>query len=257
MYIIEINNLNFDYSGKLLFSNLDLKIEKNTFNCLIGNNGCGKTTLLKIMLGLIDSDNVTIDNIKLTKKNKFEIRKKIGCVFENPENNLICETVIEELSFPLNNLNLSKEEIDIRIKNITKMFDFKNIDRPINKLTLDEKQTVALMSALIINPKILVLDEAFTYISKSCSKKILNILKKINITIISVTHDVEELLLSDNIIILKEGKIIINDKKEKVFESDLLDNYPFIIDLSNKLKYYELVDKISYSYKELVNEVWK
>ena len=137
------------------------------------------------------------------------------------------------------------------------MFDFKNIDRPINKLTLDEKQTVALMSALIINPKILVLDEAFTYISKSCSKKILNILKKINITIISVTHDVEELLLSDNIIILKEGKIIINDKKEKVFESDLLDNYPFIIDLSNKLKYYELVDKISYSYKELVNEVWK
>ena len=257
MYIIEINNLNFDYSGKLLFSNLDLKIEKNTFNCLIGNNGCGKTTLLKIMLGLIDSDNVTIDNIKLTKQNKFEIRKKIGCVFENPENNLICETVIEELSFPLNNLNLSKEEIDIRIKNITKMFDFKNIDRPINKLTLDEKQTVALMSALIINPKILVLDEAFTYISKCCSKKILNILKKINITIISVTHDVEELLLSDNIIILKEGKIIINDKKEKVFESDLLDNYPFIIDLSNKLKYYELVDKISYSYKELVNEVWK
>ena len=108
MYIIEINNLNFDYSGKILFSNLDLKIEKNTFNCLIGNNGCGKTTLLKIMLGLIDSDNVTIDNIKLTKKNKFEIRKKIGCVFENPENNLICETVIEELSFPLNNLNLSK-----------------------------------------------------------------------------------------------------------------------------------------------------
>ena len=257
MYIIEINNLNFDYSGKILFSNLDLKIEKNTFNCLIGNNGCGKTTLLKIMLGLIDSDNVTIDNIKLTKQNKFEIRKKIGCVFENPENNLICETVIEELSFPLNNLNLSKEEIDIRIKNITKMFDFKNIDRPINKLTLDEKQTVALMSALIINPKILVLDKAFTYISKSCSKKILNILKKINITIISVTHDVEELLLSDNIIILKEGKIIINDKKEKVFESDLLDNYPFIIDLSNKLKYYELVDKISYSYKELVNEVWK
>ena len=152
---------------------------------------------------------------------------------------------------------MSKEEIDIRIKNITKMFDFKNIDRPINKLTLDEKQTVALMSALIINPKILVLDEAFTYISKSCSKKILNILKKINITIISVTHDAEELLLSDNIIILKEGKIIINDKKEKVFESDLLDNYPFIIDLSNKLKYYELVDKISYSYKELVNEVWK
>lgn len=256
MNIIDIKDLNFSYENKILFSNLNLKIKENTWNSLIGDNGSGKTTLLKIILGLIDANNIKIDNINLNKENLFEIRKRIGCVFEVPDNNLICETPLEELSFPLNNLNINDTEINIRINNITKLFNFNKLDKPINELSLDEKQVVAIMSALIINPKILILDEAFTFLSKNITNKILNILKKLNITIISVTHDMEELLYCDNIIILKENKAIY-ETKEEVFEKDLLKDYPFIVELSHKLKYYELVDKVSYSYKELVNDVWK
>lgn len=257
MSIIKINNLNFNYDNKILFNNLNLEIKENTWNSLIGNNGSGKTTLLKLILGLIESKGITIDNIELNTENKYEIRKKIGCVFEIPDNNLICETVKEELSFPLNNIGLNEQEVETRIDNITKLFNFKKKESDINSLNLDEKQTLSVMSALITNPKIIILDEAFTYMSKSQSIKILNILKNLNITVISVTHDVEELLYSDNIIIIKDGKIIANEKKETIFEKQLLNDYPFIVDLSLKLKYYELVDNISYTYKDLVNEIWK
>lgn len=257
MSIIKISNLNFNYDNKILFNNLNLEIKENTWNSLIGNNGSGKTTLLKLILGLIESKGITIDNIELNTENKYEIRKKIGCVFEIPDNNLICETVKEELSFPLNNIGLNEQEVETRIDNITKLFNFKKKESDINSLNLDEKQTLSVMSALITNPKIIILDEAFTYMSKSQSIKILNILKNLNITVISVTHDVEELLYSDNIIIIKDGKIIANEKKETIFEKQLLNDYPFVVDLSLKLKYYELVDNISYTYKDLVNEIWK
>ena len=176
MSIIKISNLNFNYDNKILFNNLNLEIKENTWNSLIGNNGSGKTTLLKLILGLIESKGITIENIELTTENTYEIRKKIGCVFEIPDNNLICETVKEELSFPLNNIGLNEQEVETRIDNIIKLFNFKKKESDINSLNLDEKQTLSVMSALITNPKIIILDEAFTYMSKSQSIKILNIL---------------------------------------------------------------------------------
>lgn len=258
MYAVKIDNLNFNFGNKVLFKNLNLKIKTNTWNTILGNNGAGKTTLLKIIVGLIESNNIFIDNIKLNKSNKLDIRKKIGCVFENVENNLVCDTVLEELSFPLENLGLSQEEIELRIDNIINLFDFlPGKNQSIDSLTIDEKQVLAIMVSLIYNPKILILDEAFSYVNKLKKIQVMNILKKLNITIINVTHDAEELLYSDNIIVLKDGNVFMNDTIDNVFKDDKIDNLPFIVELSKKLKYYELVDDISYSYKELVEKIWK
>lgn len=258
MDIIKIENLNFSFGNKVFFHNLNLNIKANTWTSIVGDNGSGKTTLLKIILGLIESDCVTIDNLKLNKKNKYEIRKKMGCVFENPNNNLICETVLEELSFPLENMGLSDNEISVRIDNIINLFHFlPDKKREVSELSIDDKQTLALMTSLISSPKILIMDEAFTYVNKATKVKLLNILKNLDITIISVTHDMEETLFADNIVSLENGKVMIHASKEEFFKDKRLDHFPFIIELSSKLKYYDVVDDIAYSYKELVEKIWK
>lgn len=258
MDVIKIENLNLNFGSKVIYNNLNLEIKEKTWNSLLGSNGSGKTTLLKVILGLIKSDSVYIDGVKLDDNSKYEIRKKMGCVFENPNYNLMCETVEEELANPLENLNVEEKEINIRIDNIIRLFKFsKEKKTSIKDLTIDEKQILSIMVSLITSPKILILDEAFTFMNKSEKKRILKILKKLDITIISVTHDVEELLFSDNLIILEEGKIKTNDKKENIFEKEILDDFPFIVELSKKLQYYDLVNDISYSYKELVDKIWE
>lgn len=254
MNIIEIKNLNFSYKDKKIFDNFNLKIKKNTWNSIIGANGSGKTTLIKIITGLIESDSIYIDGVNLNNDTKYELRKKIACIFENVENGLFCETVLEELMFVLDNFSIDNKEI--RINNILNLFNFENINSLISDLSLDEKQTLAIMSGLIIGPKILILDEALTYLNKKSKIKILNILKKLDITVISITHDVEELLYADNIIVLSDGKVEIMGTLEELFNKDELSDYPFIVNLSKKLKYYDLVNDISYTYKELVDKIW-
>lgn len=257
MDIIELKNLNFKYKDKIIFENFNLNIEQGTWTSIIGSNGSGKSTLVKLLSGLIKTDNIWIDGMKISN-NIYEIRKVMSIVFDDPNTNLICETVREELSFPLENIGINDDK---RIDEIVKLFNITNIlDNSINELNNSEKQLVALASALIIQPKILILDEAFVYL-ENIKLNIFDILKSLNITIINITHNIEETLAGDNIIILNNGKILINDKKEIVYtkeemfkEANL--NLPFIVDLSNKLKYYGLINKTYYNMEAMVNDLW-
>ncbi|MEG1647858.1 MAG: ATP-binding cassette domain-containing protein, partial [Bacilli bacterium] len=115
MDIIKITDLDFKYNDKVIFDKLNLTIEEHKWYTLIGNNGSGKSTLVKLMLGLIPTNNIIIDNLLLSK-NIFETRKKIGVVFEIPDNNLVCETVKEELAFSLENIGTDVSKIDEQIK---------------------------------------------------------------------------------------------------------------------------------------------
>ncbi|MEG2028602.1 MAG: ATP-binding cassette domain-containing protein [Bacilli bacterium] len=262
MDIIKITDLDFKYNDKVIFDKLNLTIEEHKWYTLIGNNGSGKSTLVKLMLGLIPTNNIIIDNLLLSK-NIFETRKKIGVVFEIPDNNLVCETVKEELAFSLENIGTDVSKIDEQIKYITQKINIKNlIGKTINELNNLEKQKVALASSLMTNPKILILDEAFTYLDNQEKDSMLSILKNLNITIINITHDIEESLYGDNIIILNDGKIIRNNKKELIYQEEKLlnsigINLPFIVELSNKLHYYGMLDKTVFSIKEMVNIIWK
>lgn len=260
MDIIKINNLNFKYENKEIFKNLNLSIEECLWYTIIGNNGSGKSTLVKILSGLIKSRDIYIDGLEVNSQNLFDIRKKMSVVFENPNTNLICQTVREELSFPLENIGFNN--VEKQVKKISKLFSIEELlDNKISDLSNSEKQIIAIAAALIIEPKVLILDEAFTYLTSE-KTNIFNILKKEKITIINITHDVEETLFGDNIIIIKDGEILINEKKELVYEKESLfksahQQVPFIVDLSNKLKYYGLIDKIYYDMKEMIGDLWK
>jgi energy-coupling factor transport system ATP-binding protein len=266
--IIEIKNLRYSYGTNAVFNGLNLDIYKGEWVSIVGPNGSGKTTLIKLILGILKGKNyIHIDDLELNIKTLMETRRKIGVVFQNPDNQFIGDTVKEDIAFSLENIGLDKDEINHRIDEIASFLRIEDIlDKEPHLLSGGEKQKVALASALVINPKILILDEAFSMIDPYYKKDILNILKKIHrlksLTIIMITHDLEDTLFSNRLIIMDKGNIVIDGKpldvfkEEKIIE-DLELDLPFIVDLSLKLKFYNLVDKIYLSTNELVNHLWK
>ena len=245
MNILEIKQLNFAYNENKILSDIYLSLPQGTWNTIIGLSGTGKSTLLKIILGLIETnDLITIDNILLNKENLVEIRKKIGVVFENPEFSFVTETVKDDLAFTLENMQYSPKEIKQRIKEVSELLQItKLLNKNPHILSGGEKQLVALAIAIIHKPKILILDEAFTMIDSSQRKNILKCIKNIQqeeqITILQVTHDMEECLFSDYLYVLNNGNFVLQGLKEEVFkeESTLTKiglELPFLISLSKK-----------------------
>lgn len=268
MDIIDIKNLNFKYSEKTVFYNFNLKLKKGSFTNIIGLNGSGKSTLIRIILGLIKYDGeIKVDNLELNDDNIKEIRKKIGVVFENSDNQFVAETVMDDIAFSLENLQLKSNHIKRKVREIANYIGITNLlDREPNTLSGGEKQLVALAAALVHEPKILILDEALTMVDIKFRKKIYSILedshKNKQMTIINITHDMEELLYGEDIVLIDNGNIILKGPKdevlleEKVFNSLNLE-LPFMVDLSIKLKYYGLVDKLIFDMDEMVDEIWK
>lgn len=268
MNIISLKNVNLKYGDKQLFDNFNLDIKYGDFITIIGENGSGKSSLVKIILGLIDIDGeVVIDDIKMNSENKKDIISRIGFVFENPDNQFLTSTVREELAFPLENLNTKKEVIEDKISKISSFMKIDDLlDREPHTLSGGEKQLVSLATALITEPKILIIDEALSMVDSYDRDRIYKILKKINennkMTIINVTHDVDEVLYGKKIVLLSKGNIIDYASTKKILSdekkfNDLKLDIPFIVDLSNKLKYYELVDEMYLNMKDLVNDLWK
>lgn len=266
--MIVIKNLYFKYDDNVIFDKFSLSIPHKRFTTILGNNGSGKSTLVKILCGLLDfSGCIFVNNFKLSKKNLIYIRRNIGVVFENPDNCLISETVLEDLAFPLENLNLSRDYIYSKVVEIS---NYLGISHLLNKCSRDlsggEKQLVSLGCALVTGPKILILDEALSMLDLKSKKRILSILKRIKkdfgVTILNVTHDIEESVYGDDILLIDNGNIILHDEKCKVYKCEKeLRKYgfdlPFMVDLSNRLSYYDLVDNFVFDMNKMVDILWK
>lgn len=265
--IITIKDLTFQYNTKEIFNKLNLNIAQGKITSIIGPNGSGKSTIIKILLGFLPYEgNILIDDLELKKENIFEIRKNIGIVFENPDNQFIAETVMDDIAFTLENMNYDRNIIKYKITEITKYIGiFDILEKNPHSLSGGQKQLVSLASALVHEPKILIFDESFSMIDpylKEQFQKILLDLKNKGMTIIVITHDMEETIISDNIILLNEGQIIFNENKEKLYEQEeLLQKYgftlPFMVDLSNKLKFYGLINETIYDMEEMVDTLWQ
>lgn len=262
--IIVIDNLNFKYNEQPLFKNFNLTINEYEWISIIGPNGSGKSTLAKILVGLLKHDgHITINSLVLTKETIKDIRKQIGIVFENPDNQFVSEKVTDEIVFKLENLGKSKSYIKKQLDYITSLLNIKDLlELTPHELNNSQKQIVSLASALIDEPKILILDETLNKIKKEDKDKIYKILKSLDITIINITHDMEETIYSDKILVLNDGNIEIFDDKLKVLEQEKLFNklgleLPFMVSLSLKLKYYNLVDNIIFDMEEMVDKLWK
>lgn len=266
--IISLKNINFYYKDKEIFKDFNLEIEKGSFTTIIGTNGSGKSTLVRIILGLLVCEGeIVINNNILNNENLKNIISKIGVVFENPDDQFVAETVMDDIAFSLENMNIEAKEIKSRINKISKLIGINDIlEREPHSLSGGEKQLVALASALVTDPDILILDEAFTMIDTIDREKIYKILEKLNkiskITIINITHDMDEILYGKNLVVIDKGNIVLNGPKEYVFLEEKTFNklglkLPFMVELTTKLEYYGLIDHLVFDMEELVDLLWK
>jgi energy-coupling factor transport system ATP-binding protein len=265
--IIDLKNLMFSYKNKVIFENFDLEIKPGEWVSIVGPNGSGKSTLLKLIVGLIQGSGIIQINGKLMNgENVMSIRRNVGVVFSNPDNTFVAETVADELAFPLENLELSAEEIKEKINSISKKLKLtKLLEENPHKLSGGQKQLVALGVALITNPKLLMLDEALCMLDDMYVDTIIKYLKKLHksgMTIVNITHDMDETVYGDRIVVINSGKKVIDGNTMAVYREEKILNriglrLPFMIDLSYKLKFYGLIEDDYTDMKDLVNTLWK
>lgn len=227
--------------------NLSFSVEKGQFVALVGMNGSGKSTLAKLLNGLFipSSGEVLIDGLSTSdEKNTFEIRKKAGMVFQNPDNQTVATIVEDDVAFGPENIGLPREEIVERVNyalDAVGMSEYRN--RSASKLSGGQKQRVAIAGVLAMRPDILILDESTSMLDPNGRKEIMDIagtLNKQGITVVNITHNMEEAVLADRIIVLRKGRIAVDGTPEEVFSSGLLEacglTLPPVSQLSEKLK---------------------
>ncbi|MDP7180619.1 MAG: ATP-binding cassette domain-containing protein [Candidatus Woesearchaeota archaeon] len=220
--MIQISNISYKYEDALILKDINLNIKEKDFLAIIGHNGSGKTTLIKHINGLLTplKGTVTVDNLN-TKNNDWEIKQKVGIVFQNPEDQLISSIVEEDIAFGLENLNIPSNEIQDKVKNILKKLNIEHLAKKnVNNLSFGQKQLVALAGVLVMRPKYIIFDEPTTVLDPKNKSNILKTMDELNkegITIILITNnlaDIEKYV--KDIVLLKKGEIIFNNKKEKL-----------------------------------------
>ena len=265
--IIEVKKLVYSSDNKKILDNISFNVECGEYVTFICNEVSGKSTLCKILSGFIlPNSSIKIDNIILNTSNSRMIRKKISFITENPDNIFLGETIKEDISFYLKNKGFKKEEIDEKIKKYSSGMGINKIlNVSSNNISLGQKQIVAFFLAVSSNPKILIMDNALSMIDKEAKKKIFKLLKQYNkkgMTILNFTNDSNDCLMGDSIGIMVKNMLLIKDKKDIVLKDTKLFStngikLPFVIELSNKLSYYKLIDSIYYDEKKLVEAIWK
>lgn len=267
--MISINDVTYRYKkGKDILKEINMTIQDKETVVIMGKNGSGKSTLGKLISGIIKpkEGKILIDDLDLAdKKNKEEIRKKIGIVFQNPENQVIFNNVEDEVSFALK--DLEQEEIKKRIEaSLGKVHMKDKMREDLYELSLGQKQRVIISEVLAKQPQYIVFDEPTTMIDSKGKEEIYHIvedLKKEGYTIVYITNVAEEMLLADRIIILKEGQIVEEIKKEDLLNQfDVFEKYnikmPMVLELLQKLKEQGIeMDLQDYSLDELVEKLKK
>lgn len=247
--IIEIKNLSFSYrDNEPVLQNISFTIKKGDYVVVLGANGSGKSTLAKLISGLLtpDKGKIYINNLLMREDSLPALRKMIGIVFQNPDNQFVGATVEDDIAFGLENNQVPHDEmlgVIEKYAKFTKMEAFLTKE-PCN-LSGGQKQRVAIAAVLAMSPKILILDEATSMLDprgKAEIKEIIKILRKEmdDLTIISITHDILEAETADEVIILNKGKIYSKGKPNEVFidEQTLKDvslDLPFHYKIKNEL----------------------
>lgn len=265
--MIKIENVTYRYKrGKDILKEINLTIKEKETVVIMGKNGSGKSTLGKLIAGIMKAKEgkITIDNLVVgDKKNKEEVRKKVGIVFQNPENQIIFNKVQEEVAFALK--DLSQEEIEKRVKtSLEKVNMVDKIEEDLYELSLGQKQRVIISEVLAKEPKVIVFDEPTTMIDSKGKEEIYHIvenLKKEGYTIVYITNVAEEMLLADRIVILNDGKIATEVKKEEIMDKlAIFQQYdiklPLVIEMAQRLRQEGIELELSnYSFDELVLKI--
>ena len=240
MKLIEVKNLKFSYDGKEnVINDISFDVESGKYISIIGHNGSGKSTIAKLLMGLLEPNKESIKAFGkyLDRKTVRDIRKHIGIVFQNPDNQFIGATVRDDLAFGLENRCVPHEDMEgIIEKFASKVNMLEFLDKEPENLSGGQKQRVAIAGVLAMNPDVVIFDEATAMLDPRGKREISETIKMMrkenpNLAILSITHDIEEAANSDYIIVLNKGEIALKGTPNEVFASDKLKeiklDYPF------------------------------
>ena len=269
--IIKIKNVSFFYPGSdaPAIDNISFNVKRGSWTSIIGHNGSGKSTIIRLINGLLVPDEsgnplIEVDGIKLTDDTVWEVRNRVGIVFQNPDNQFVGATVADDVAFGLENRGIPHSEMVKIVPEAIKavgMSEYANSE-PAN-LSGGQKQRVAIAGILAIKPKIIVLDEATSMLDPEGRNQILSIVQdmkdKYDLTVISITHDIDEANMADQVLVMNDGKLITQGSTKTVFSQvSLLKSIgldvPFFEQIKEKLQQdaIKLPDKLD-SEKELIN----
>lgn len=216
--IIELHNVSFRYTEDqphLVLDDVNLAIKEGEWVTLIGPNGSGKSTLIKAMNGLIipNSGKITVHGREMTDETLWALRRKIGMVFQNPENQFVGATVEDDVAFGLENIGMARDEMEVRVKDALERVGMWGLAarEPAN-LSGGQKQRVAIAGILASRPDVIILDEATSMLDPRGRQGVFDTIKEIKkedaLTVISITHDISEAIESDQILVMDKGKIV-------------------------------------------------
>ncbi|WP_369350813.1 energy-coupling factor ABC transporter ATP-binding protein [Streptococcus hillyeri] len=269
--MIELKNVTFRYEEdqkKPTLDDISFHVKRGEWLSIVGHNGSGKSTTIRLIDGLLEAESgeIWIAGERLTEENIWDTRHKIGMVFQNPDNQFVGATVEDDVAFALENKGLPYEEMVSCVSEALEMVgmaDFKTKEPA--RLSGGQKQRVAIAGALAMNPEILILDEATSMLDPEGRLELISLMQKVReerqMTVISITHDLDEVALSDRVIVMQEGRIESSSEPRELFTrgEQLIDlglDIPFT---ANVIK--ELSGNLAFSAdylteKELEEELW-
>ena len=245
--IIDVKNLSFRYKESQEYydvKDITFHVKRGEWLSIVGHNGSGKSTTVRLIDGLLEAESgeIVIDDQRLTEENVWNIRRQIGMVFQNPDNQFVGATVEDDVAFGLENQGLSRQEMKKRVEealDLVGMLDFKK--REPARLSGGQKQRVAIAGVVALRPAILILDEATSMLDPEGRRELIETVKGIrkdyDMTVISITHDLEEVAMSDRVLVMKKGEIESTSGPRELFSRNDLDQIGLDDPFSNQLKH--------------------
>ena len=245
--IIDVKNLSFRYKENQEYydvKDITFHVKRGEWLSIVGHNGSGKSTTIRLIDGLLEAESgeIVIDGQRLTEENVWNIRRQIGMVFQNPDNQFVGATVEDDVAFGLENQGLSRQEMKKRVEEalaLVGMLDFKK--REPARLSGGQKQRVAIAGVVALRPAILILDEATSMLDPEGRRELIEtvqgIRKDYDMTVISITHDLEEVAMSDRVLVMKKGEIESTSSPRELFSRNDLDQIGLDDPFANQVKY--------------------
>ncbi|VKD51275.1 ABCtransporter ATP-binding protein cobalt transport [Streptococcus pneumoniae] len=244
--IIDVKNLSFRYKENQNYydvKDITFHVKRGEWLSIVGHNGSGKSTTVRLIDGLLEAESgeIVIDGQRLSEENVWNIRRQIGMVFQNPDNQFVGATVEDDVAFGLENQGLSRQEMKKRVEEalaLVGMLDFKK--REPARLSGGQKQRVAIAGVVALRPAILILDEATSMLDPEGRRELIGTVKGIrkdyDMTVISITHDLEEVAMSDRVLVMKKGEIESTSSPRELFSRNDLAQIGLDDPFANQLK---------------------
>ncbi len=245
--VVDVKNLSFRYKENQEYydvKDITFHVKRGEWLSIVGHNGSGKSTTVRLIDGLLEAESgeIVIDGQRLTEENVWNIRRQIGMVFQNPDNQFVGATVEDDVAFGLENQGLSRQEMKKRVEealDLVGMLDFKK--REPARLSGGQKQRVAIAGVVALRPAILILDEATSMLDPEGRRELIETVKGIrkdyDMTVISITHDLEEVAMSDRVLVMKKGEIESTSSPRELFSRNDLDQIGLDDPFANQLKH--------------------